>query len=202
MLFRSIRRPLPGDDGTAASEMEKSSALGRMPDAEVMGEAHETAEMLAARIARAMETGGTGAAPKRGRKPKGAGAAAAAAAKGGDVEGDEPAAMDENMLDGVKSPNGNGDDSEDDSEMVITGEHSDAVAAVMAGSTKKPSAASSKKDYVAQYQAAITKAMRDLKVSAGSFLIPDELAIYSPKFLHLLHNILDKKHVEIGRAHV
>jgi len=188
----SIRRPLPGDDGTAASEMEKSSALGRMPDAEVMGEAHETAEMLAARIARAMDNGGTGAAPKRGRKPKGA---AAAAAKGGDVEGEEPAAMDENMLDGVKSPNGNGDDSEDDSEMVITGEHSDAVAAVMAGSTKKPSAASSKKDYVAQYQAAITKAIRDLKVSAGSFLIPDELAIYSPKFLHLLHNILDKKHV-------
>jgi len=194
----SIRRPLPGDDGTAASEMEKSSALGRMPDAGVMGEAHETAEMLAARIARAMETGGGGggaaAAPKRGRKPKGA-AGSAAAAKGGDEESEAAAAMDENMLDGVKSPNGNGDDSDDDAEMVITGEHSDAVAAVMAGSAKKPSAATSKKDYVAQYQAAITKAIRDLKVSAGSFLIPEELATYSPKFLHLLNNILDKQHV-------
>ena len=194
----SIRRPLPGDDGTAASEMEKSSALGRMPDAGVMGEAHETAEMLAARIARAMETGGGGggaaAAPKRGRKPKGA--AGAAAAKGGEDDGGAAAAMDENMLDGVKSPNGDGDeDSDDDAEMVITGEHSDAVAAVMAGSAKKQSAATSKKDYVAQYQAAITKAIRDLKVSAGSFLIPEELATYSPKFLHLLNNILDKQHV-------
>lgn len=189
----SIRRPLPGDDGTAASEMEKSSALGRMPDAAVMGEAHETAEMLAARIAKAMETGGATGAPKRGRKPKGA--AAAAAAKGG--EEDTAAAMDENMLDGVKSPNGDGDDSEDDAEMVITGEHSDAVAAVMAGSakTKSSTAVTSKKDYVAQYQGAITKAIRDLKVSAGSFLIPEELATYSPKFLHLLQNILDKQHV-------
>jgi len=193
----SIRRPLPGDDGTAASELEKSSALGRMPDAGIMGEAHETAEMLAARIARAMETGGGGggaaAAPKRGRKPKGAGAAAAAAAKSG--EEDNVAAMDENMLDGVKSPNGDGDDSDEDAEMVITGEHSDAVAAVMAGSAKKQSAATSKKDYVAQYQGAITKAIRDLKVSAGSFLIPEELATYSPKFLHLLENILNKQHV-------
>jgi hypothetical protein len=192
---------LPGDDGTAASELDKSAALGRMPDAGAMGEAHETAEMLAARIARAMETGGGGggggaaAAPKRGRKPKGAGAAAAAAAKSGEEEGDAAAAMDENMLDGVKSPNGDGDDSDDDAEMVITGEHSDAVAAVMAGSAKKQSAATSKKDYVAQYQGAITKAIRDLKVSAGSFLIPDELATYSPKFLHLLNNILDKQHV-------
>ena len=196
----SIRRPLPGDDGTAASEMEKSAALGRMPDAGAMGEAHETAEMLAARIARAMEVGrsGTGAtgAPKRGRKPKGAGAAAAKGSDGGEGEGGA-AAMDENMLDGVKSPNGDGNDSdEDDAEMVITGEHSDAVAAVMAGSTKKSgSGASSKKDYVAQYQGAITKAIHDLKVSAGSFLIPDELATYSPKFLHLLENILNKQHV-------
>jgi hypothetical protein len=195
----SIRRPLPGDDGTAASEMEKSAALGRMPDAGAMGEAHETAEMLATRIARAMDVGrgGTGAtgAPKRGRKPK--------SAKGGEGEGGEgeggAAAMDENMLDGVKSPNGDGDDSDDnDAEMVITGEHSDAVAAVMAGSAKKSgsgAAASGKKDYVAQYQGAITKAIHDLKVSAGSFLIPDELATYSPKFLHLLENILNKQHV-------
>jgi hypothetical protein len=200
----SIRRPLPGDDGTAASEMEKSAALGRMPDAGAMGEAHETAEMLATRIARAMEVGrgGTGAtgAPKRGRKPKGAGAAAKGS-EGGEGEGGA-AAMDENMLDGVKSPNGDGDDSdEDDAEMVITGEHSDAVAAVMAGSAKKSgsgagaAAASGKKDYVAQYQGAITKAIHDLKVSAGSFLIPDELATYSPKFLHLLENILNKQHV-------
>jgi len=196
----SIRRPLPGDDGTAASELEKSSALGRAPDAGVMGEAHETAEMLAARIARAMESGGGGGgsigAPKRGRKPKGA---AVAAAKGGnDDEEGASAAMDENMLDGVKSPNGDGNDSDEDAQMVITGEHSDAVAAIMAGSTKKQSsstAVTSKKDYVAQYQAAITKAIRDLKVSAGSFLIPDELVTYSPKFLHLLENILNKQHV-------
>ena len=185
----SIRRPLPGDDGTSSSELDKSAALGRMPDAGVMGEAHESAEMLAARIARAMETGESGA-PKRGRKPKGA---AAAAAKG-EEEG-ASAAMDENMLDGVKSPSGDGDSDEDDSEMVITGEHSDAVAAIMAGSAKKQSAATSKKDYVAQYQGAITKAIRDLKVSAGSFLIPDELATYSPKFLHLLENILNKQHI-------
>ena len=197
----SIRRPLPGDDGTAASEMEKSAALGRMPDAGAMGEAHETAEMLATRIARAMDVGrgGTGAtgATKRGRKPKGAGAVAAA--KGDEGEDEGAAAMDENMLDGVKNPNGDGDDSdEDDAEMVITGEHSDAVAAVMAGSAKKSgaaAAASSKKDYVAQYQSAITKAIHDLKVSAGSFLIPDELVTYSPKFLHLLENILNKQHV-------
>jgi hypothetical protein len=195
----SIRRPLPGDDGTAASEMEKSAALGRMPDAGAMGEAHETAEMLATRIARAMESGGGGkgavGVPKRGRKPKGAGAAAAKGGEGGEGEGGA-AAMDENMLDGVKSPNGDGDDSDDnDAEMVITGEHSDAVAAVMAGSAKKSAASSGKKDYVAQYQGAITKAIHDLKVSAGSFLIPDELATYSPKFLHLLENILNKQHV-------
>jgi hypothetical protein len=187
----SIRRPLPGDDVTAASELEKSAAMGSVPDAGVMGDAHETAEMLAARIARAMETGGTGVgtgtgAPKRGRKPKGAAA--------GGEEG--VAAMDEGMLDG--DARGGEDSDEDDSEMVITGEHSDAVAAVMAGKKKPtpPSASGSgKKEYVAQYQAAITKAIRDLKVSAGSFLVPEELATYSPKFLHLLHNILDKQHV-------
>jgi hypothetical protein len=195
----SIRRPLPGDDGTAASELEKSSALGQLPNAGMIGEAQETAEMLAARIAKSMETGGRGSdgAPKRGRRPKGAGAAAAA--KGGEEEGDSAAAapMDENMLDGINSPGDNSDD-DDESEMVITGEHSDAVATIMAGSSKKgPSGSgiSSKKDYVAQYQAAITKAIRDLKVSAGSFLIPDELATYSPKFLHLLENILNKQHV-------
>jgi hypothetical protein len=182
----SIRRPLPGDDGTAATEIEKSAALGHMPDAGAMGDAHETAEMLAARIARTMESGGgAGAgAAKRGRKSKGSGAAAAA------TGADEPEKMDENMLDGEVA-----DDSDDDEEMVITGEHSDAVAAVMAGTSKKQSAAASKKEYVAQYQASITKAIRDLKVSAGSFLIPEELATYSPKFLHLLQNILDKQHV-------
>ena len=185
----SIRRPLPGDDGTAASELEKSAAMGSAPDAGVMGDAHETAEMLAARIARAMETGRTGAsAPKRGRKPKGAAAAAA-----GSEEATTAEAMDEGMLDGDAA----GSDDDDDAEMIITGEHSDAVAAVMAGkkSTLPAASGSGKKEYVAQYQAAITKAIRDLKVSAGSFLIPDELATYSPKFLHLLHNILDKSHV-------
>ena len=187
----SIRRPLPGDDGMATAELEKSAALGVLPEAGAMTDAHETADMLAARIARTMEHGATGA-PKRGRKPKGAaGAAAAAAAAGGS---DEPAErLDENMLDGEGA-----EDSEDDNEMVITGEHSDAVAAVMAGaatSGKKQPAASSKKEYVAQYQAAIMKAIRDLKVSAGSFLIPEELATYSPKFLHLLQNILDKQHI-------
>jgi len=181
----SIRRPLPGDDGTAATEIEKSAALGGLPDSGAMGDAHETADMLAARIARTMEPGsGKGAtgAPKRGRKPKGA------AATGSD---DEPAErMDENMLDGEDA-----DDSDNDTEMVITGEHSDSVAAVMAGTSKKQPATSSKNEYKAQYQAAIVKAIRDLKVSAGSFLIPEELATYSPKFLHLLQNILDKQHV-------
>jgi hypothetical protein len=84
--------------------------------------------------------------------------------------------------------------------MIITGEHSDAIAAVMAGKKTgaggaEKGAASGKKEYVAQYQAAITKAIRDLTVSAGSFLIPEELATYSPKFLHLLQNILDKQHI-------
>jgi len=184
----SIRRPLPGDDSTSAGEIEKSAALGRLPDSEVVGDAHETAEMLAARIARSMDPAGAGAGAaakgpaKRGRKPKGA--------TGGD-EG-VAALMDENMLDGIVE--GGDDDDDDDDEMIITGEHSDAVAAVMAGTTKK-SASTSKTDYKAQYDAAISKAMRDLKVSAGSFLIPEELATYSPKFLHLLHNILDKSHV-------
>jgi len=195
----SIRRPLPNDDGAAASEVEKSVALGGVPDAGIMGETHETADMIAARIARAMERGsgsGTGAA-KRGRKPK-------VAAAGGEGGSGEPEPMDENMLDGVKLQTGDGDD-EDDSEMVITGEHSDAVAASMATAAGKKSgtgtgtgtgtAGAGKKDYIAQYQGAIEKAMRDLKVSAGSFLVPDELATYSPKFLHLLQNILDKQHV-------
>jgi len=181
----SIRRPLPGDDSTSASEIAKSAALGRLPDSGVVGDAHETAEMLAARIARAMDPVAAKGPAKRGRKPKGA------AADDKDA-GAAATLMDENMLDGIVE--GGGDDDEDDSEMVITGEHSDAVAAVMAGTTKK-SATTSKTDYKAQYDAAIVKAMRDLKVSAGSFLIPEELATYSPKFLHLLHNILDKSHV-------
>ena len=182
----SIRRPLPGDDGMAAAEIEKSAALGGLPDVGAMMDSHETADMLAARIARTMEKGGVAGAPKRGRKPKGA---VAAAASGGD---DEPAElMDENMLDGE----GAADESEDETEMVITGEHSDSVAAVMAGTAKKSTGAAGKNEYKAQYQAAITKAIRDLKVSAGSYLIPEELATYSPKFLHLLQNILDKQHV-------
>ena len=189
----SIRRPLPGDDGTAMTELDKSAALGKMPDAGVTGDAHETAEMLAARIARTMEPGGGGVgvgAKKRGRKPK-----VGTAASGAEAGAGESSAMDENMLDGDA---GGGEDSDDDAEMVITGEHSDAVAAVMAGKKGKGAeagAGAGKKEYVAQYQAAITKAIRDLKVSAGSFLIPEELATYSPKFLHLLHNILDKQHV-------
>jgi hypothetical protein len=184
----SIRRPLPGDDSTSASEIEKSAALGRLPDSGVVGDAHETAEMLAARIARTMDPRRAEAKgpAKRGRKPKGA------AADEKDA-GAAAALMDENMLDGIIE--GGSDDDEDEAEMVITGEHSDAVAAVMAGSTKKSAATTSKTDYKSQYDAAIVKAMRDLKVSAGSFLIPEELATYSPKFLHLLHNILDKSHV-------
>ena len=194
----SIRRPLPGDNGAAASEVDKSAAMGGVPDAGT----HETAEMLAARIARAMEHGsggGGGAGVKRGRKPKAAAAAAAAAAvEEGGEEGD---VMDENMLDGVTTRNGD-DEDEGDSEMVITGEHSDAVAASMAAAgaaaTTMATMAgkkSAKDEHKAQYNASIVKAMRDLKVSAGSFLVPDELATYSPKFLHLLHNILDKQHV-------
>ena len=195
----SIRRPLPGDDGAAASEVDKSAALGGVPNAGIMGETHETAEMLVARIARAMERGGggagAGAGVKRGRKPKGAAAAAAAEEEGeGDGEGD---VMDENMLDGVTRRNGDGDeDDEGEGDMVITGEHSDAVAATMAAAGPATAGKKSAKDeHKAQYNASIAKAMRDLKVSAGSFLVPDELATYSPKFLHILHNILDKQHV-------
>jgi hypothetical protein len=190
----SIRRPLPGDDGTAASELEKSSSLGQMPDAGIMGDAHETADMLASRISRAMDIDGSTGATKRGRKPKSSTVGATKGQKHEDADAELGAGMDENMLDGIK--NGNGD-SDDDSEMVITGEHSDAVAAVMAGSAKKQSliTVTSKKDYITQYQHSITKAMRDLKVSAGSFLIPDELVTYSPKFLHLLENILNKQHI-------
>jgi hypothetical protein len=187
----SIRRPLPGDDVTAASEMDKSAALGRNPDAGIMGEINESAEMLAARIAREMAPGGGGGGPpKRGRKPKGA--AAAAAAAGGE---EATVALDENMLDGDVGRGGDSDD--EDSEMVITGEHSTTTdTAVMAGKKSGATAAATgKTEYVAQYQAAITKAIRDLTVSAGSFLIPEELATYSPKFLHLLHNILDKQHI-------
>ena len=192
----SIRRPLPNDGGASAAELKKSAALGGAPDAGIMGETHETAEMLAARIALAMERGGGGGGgagtAKRGRKPKGASAAAPSAA--GEAAGDEPELMDENMLDGIQTRNG---DDEDDSEMVITGEHSDSVAATMAaegGVAGKKSGAGAD-DAGAQYTASINKAMRDLKVSAGSFLVPDELATYSPKFLHLLQNILDKQHV-------
>lgn len=185
----SIRRPLPGDDGTAASEMDKSAALGRNPDAGIMGEINESAEMLAARIAREMAPGGSGGPPKRGRKPKGA--AAGAAAAGGE---EATVALDENMLDGDVGRGGDSDD--EDSEMVITGEHSTTAEVTgMAGKKTGAAAASGKTEYVAQYQAAITKAIRDLTVSAGSFLIPEELATYSPKFLHLLHNILDKQHI-------
>lgn len=179
----SIRRPLPGDDGVATEEIKKSAALGQMPDAGMIGDADETAELLAARIARTMGASGKSGektdGKKRGRKPK--------------TSEDEPhVVMTENMLDGVNDDN----DSEDDTEMIITGEHSDAVSAVMAGSAQKSTAGTtSKNDYKVRYDAAITKAMRDLKVSAGSFLIPEELATYSPKFLHLLHNILDKSHV-------
>jgi hypothetical protein len=201
----SIRRPLPNDDGETSSEVEKSVALGGVPNPAVMGETHETAEMLAARIARAMERGPGGSAAagavKRGRKPK-------TPAEG---DGDALELMDENMIDGIRPQNGDGDNDDDmfGEELVITGEHSDTVAASMAaaaaaaagaagagvGASGKKTATTSKKDYVAQYQIAIEKAMRDLKVSAGSFLVPDELATYSPKFLHLLHNILDKQHV-------
>jgi hypothetical protein len=181
----SIRRPLPGDNGSTSGELEKSAALGQLPDAGVTGDTHETAEMLAARIARTMEPGSGVGAKKRGRKPK---AGVAVDERGSSV------AIDEEMLDG----NDEGENSDDDAEMVITGEHSDAIASVMAGKKEKGAGAgvgANKSDYIVQYQAAITKAIRDLKVSAGSFLVPEELATYSPKFLHLLHNILDKSHV-------
>jgi hypothetical protein len=110
----SIRRPLPGDDSTSATELEKSAALGRMPEAGVVGDADETAEMLAARIARSMDPAGAGAKgpAKRGRKPKGA-VAASASASAATGEESSAALMDENMLDGI---GGEGDDDEDDSE--------------------------------------------------------------------------------------
>ena len=195
----SIRRPLPGDDGSASSELDKSAALGVMPDAGVVGDALETPEMLAARIARAMAGAGAVEAEsgkkKRGPKPKGAAAKGTEPALGNAI-------MDENILDGIHGRDDG--DTDDDDEMVITGEHSDAVAAVMAGTRVEASAASvasaaaaasGKSDYKSQYESAILKAIRDLKVSSGSFLIPEELATYSPKFLHLLENILDKKHI-------
>ena len=189
----SIRRPLPNDDGAAASEINKSAALGGVPDAGIMGETHETAEMLAARIARAMErgSGGGAGAVKRGRKPKGA---AAAAAKEGGEGGEDEGLMDENMMDGIMTRSGDDEDDEGEGDLVITGEHSDAVAATMAAERGR-GAAGSKEEKKAQYNVSIVKAMRDLKVSAGSFLVPDELATYSPKFLHLLHNILDRQHI-------
>jgi hypothetical protein len=70
---------------------------------------------------------------KRGRKPKGAAAKGAEPALGNAI-------MDENMLDGIHSRNDG--DTDDDDEMVITGEHSDAVAAVMAGTRVGATAAS------------------------------------------------------------
>jgi hypothetical protein len=45
------------------------------------------------------------------------------------------------------------------------------------------------------YQAAIKRALVELKASAMSYLVPSELAIYSPKFLHVLQNIIDPDNV-------
>jgi hypothetical protein len=183
----SIRRPLPNDKESALSELDKKAALGGVPDPSVMGEINETAESIAARIGKVITNGLV----VPGRKGKGK-AVAASAANDSDLNPEN--ALHEDMVDGVESV--------DDDDIIITGESVVSAGAVAssgmdAAAVAAPEAEgrSSKKAYVAQYQAAIVKAMRDLEVSAGSYLTPEELVTYSPKFLHMLQNIITKEHV-------
>lgn len=178
---KGIHRPLPGDTEIATEAISKAAELG--------GDV-EQVEDLAERVSRVFTKGlgasaGTGAA-KRGRKPK---AAAAAAAEEG---GAEPEEIDENMIDGVEID-------EENEETIITGEVSDEapIAIRITDESDKSAAAAaaapekvSKKDYVIQYQAAIAAAMHNLELHASEYLTPDKLATYSPKFLHMLQNIL------------
>jgi len=178
----TIRRPLPGDNQGESAAISKAASLG--------GEI-EVVDDISKRVSNAItsrsSTGAFAGPAKKGRNPKGAAAA-----------GEEVRELDENMLDGI-------DNDEDNDELIVTG---DAACEI-----SKPGQApdklfgsvdcdtvpegSSKTEYNLQYQAAISKAMRDLEVSAGSYLIPQELATYSPKFLHILQNILNGEHIGI-----
>ena len=177
---KGIHRPLPGDTEIATEAISKAAELG--------GDV-EQVEDLAERVSRVFTKGlgagaGATAGPaKRGRKPK-----SAAGAGEGSAESEE---IDENMVDGVEID-------EDNEETIITGEVSDeAPIARLTDESDKSAAAGaaapekvSKKDYVVQYQAAIAAAMHNLELHASEYLTPDKLATYSPKFLHMLQNIL------------
>jgi len=181
---KGIHRPLPGDTEIATEAISKAAELG--------GDV-EQVEDLAERVSRVFTKGlsasaGTGAA-KRGRKPKSAAAGAVAAAAAAEEGGAEPEEIDENMIDGVEID-------EENEETIITGEVSDEapIAIRITDESDKSAAAApekvSKKDYVIQYQAAIAAAMHNLELHASEYLTPDKLATYSPKFLHMLQNIL------------
>ena len=180
---KGIHRPLPGDTEIATDAISKAAELG--------GDV-EQVEDLAERVSRVFTKGvgagaGATAGPaKRGRKPKhsasGAGAGAAEDAPG---EGAEPEEIDENMIDGVEID-------EDNDEIIITGEVGDEapIARLAEDAAAASSEKVSKKAYVLQYQAAISSAMHNLELHASEYLTPDKLATYSPKFLHMLQNIL------------
>jgi len=175
---KGIHRPLPGDTESVTGSISKAAELG----GEIAPE-----EDLAKRVTRVLTKGAAGDASdaaKRGKKPK----AAAASAAGGEDE-PEVEEVDENMIDGVEVD-------EDHEETIITGEVNDDLPRNLevdeseSGAAAEPEQKLSKKAYVLQYQAAIEKALRDLELQSAEFLTPDKLATYSPKFLHLLQNIL------------
>ena len=182
---KGIHRPLPGDTESASGAISKAAELG----GEIAPE-----EDLAARITRVFTKGVSGEV-KRGRKPKigDSGAAAAASAD----ESNPEQLIDENMIDGIEIE-------EDHEDTIITGEVND-DAPISVGvdieseemsSKTQATARLSKKAYVLQYQTAIEKSMRDLQSHAVDYLTPDKLATYSPKFLHLLQNILSTEEDE------
>lgn len=184
---KGIHRPLPGDTESASGSISKAAELG----GEIAPE-----EDLAARINRVFTKGVSGDA-NRGRKPKIADSGAAAAASADESNPEQ--LIDENMMDGIEND-------EDHEDIIITGEvnddaplgvglDADLESAEMSGKTQA-SARLSKKAYVLQYQSAIEKSMRDLQSHAVEYLTPDKLAIYSPKFLHLLQNILSTEEDE------
>lgn len=177
----TIRRPLPGDTEGESSAISKAASLGG--EIEVVD---DIAKRISNTFSSSASSGATAIPVKRGRKPK--------PAAGEEV--DETRELDENILDGL-------DIDEDDDEIIVTGDAAceiskpDQVPDKLFGSVDCDAVpeGSSKKAYILQYQAAISKAMRDLEVSSGSYLIPQELATYSPKFLHILQNILNAEHI-------
>ena len=180
---KGIHRPLPGDTEIATDAISKAAELG--------GDV-EQVEDLAERVSRVFTKGvgagaGATAGPaKRGRKPKhSASASGAGAAEDAPGEGAEPEEIDENMIDGVEID-------EDNEEIIITGEVGDEapIARLAEDAAAASSEKVSKKAYVLQYQAAISSAMHNLELHASEYLTPDKLATYSPKFLHMLQNIL------------